>query len=83
MAKELGAPIIPVDYANVDSLTKTLDDNGIHTIICTLAIMGEVENKAQLNLIQAADNSSTTKRFAPSEFGILFTAECVSFPPYK
>ena len=72
LAKELGIPLLLADYANVKSLTNLLESNLIDTVICTI---DDATGSAQLNLIEAAENSSSTKRFIPSEFGLRYTQE--------
>lgn len=59
-----------VDYDSPQSIAQTLAANDIHTIISTMAIISEEHSNAQLNLIDAAIQSKTVKRFAPSHFGI-------------
>ncbi|PGG95147.1 hypothetical protein AJ79_08200 [Helicocarpus griseus UAMH5409] len=73
LSKEIDVPIIPVDYANVDSLTAVLEENKINVAISTILLTGEAQSTAQLNLIEAATRSYTTKRFIPSDFGIIYT----------
>ncbi|KAL6364516.1 hypothetical protein LRP88_01918 [Fusarium phalaenopsidis] len=65
--KQIGAKILPVNYADVDGLTKVLEDNNIETVISTLNTMGVAE--PELNLITAADRAKSTKRFVPSIWG--------------
>ncbi|KAJ4199824.1 hypothetical protein NW767_007803 [Fusarium falciforme] len=71
--KQIGAKILPVNYADVDALTKVLEDNNIETVISTLNTMGVVE--PELNLIAAADRAKSTKRFVPSIWGAKYTQE--------
>ncbi|RFU79992.1 nmra-like family [Trichoderma arundinaceum] len=61
--------VVYADYSNVDSLTQLLDKHEIHTIISVLLIKTPEQRDAQLNLIRAAEKSSSVKRFTPSEFG--------------
>jgi uncharacterized protein YbjT (DUF2867 family) len=68
-----GATIIAIDYDNVDSLTKVLEDNQIDTVISTLSIMFTID--PEINLIRAAEASKSTKRFIPSSWGIAYTEE--------
>ncbi|RSL57706.1 hypothetical protein CEP53_006377 [Fusarium sp. AF-6] len=80
--KQIGAKILPVNYADVDGLTKVLEDNNIETIISTLNTMGVAE--PELNLIAAADRAKSTKRFVPSIWGAKYTQEISdSFPIAK
>ncbi|GJC87178.1 oxidoreductase swnN [Colletotrichum liriopes] len=70
-----GIKLILVDYSNVASLVETLDSNNVETVISTIGLHTEETEKAQLNLIQAAKQSKFTKRFMPSEFGLINTPE--------
>jgi dTDP-4-dehydrorhamnose reductase len=71
LSKTLDVPVISVDYSNVDSLSNTLEENKIDTIISTVPITDDSASESQLNLIDAAIKSPRTKRFVPSEFGIV------------
>ncbi len=55
------ARFLKVDYGHVDSLTKTLQDHKIDTVISTINLETDAGSQAQLGLIEAADNSSTTR----------------------
>ncbi|KAI8712566.1 NmrA domain-containing protein [Fusarium sp. LHS14.1] len=80
--KQIGAKILPVNYSDVDGLTKVLEDNNIETVISTLNTMGATE--PELNLIAAADRAKSTKRFVPSIWGVKYTQEISdSFPIAK
>lgn len=71
--KAIGATFVPVDYASVDSLVKALDQHNVNTVISTMNAIGQVE--PELNLIRAADEATSTKRFIPSIWGVPYTAE--------
>ncbi|KAF4462549.1 NAD(P)-binding, partial [Fusarium albosuccineum] len=62
--KEIGVPLISVDYANVDDLVSTLQSHNVNTVISTITTLGD--NEPELNLIKAAEKSQITKRFVPS-----------------
>ncbi|KAF4763546.1 hypothetical protein HAV15_000578 [Penicillium sp. str.  len=84
LSKTLGVPVIAVDYSNVGSLGKVLEENRIDTIISTLPISDESAINSQLNLIEAAIQSKSTNRFIPSEFGIIYDeAHAALFSPLK
>ncbi|KAF5501429.1 Oxidoreductase BOA1 [Colletotrichum siamense] len=70
-----------VDYASVESLVSVLQENNVEIVISAVNnITGE--NDAELNLIKAAERSSTTKRFIPSYFGVPYLPEQYeTFPP--
>ncbi|KAL2793251.1 NAD(P)-binding protein [Aspergillus keveii] len=62
------APFLEVDYGEVESLTKILEDHDIDTIISTINLETNAGSEAQLNLIAAASSSRVTRRIIPSEF---------------
>ncbi|KAF4486466.1 Oxidoreductase BOA1 [Colletotrichum fructicola Nara gc5] len=64
-------PLVQVDYEDVESLVKVLDSHNIETIVSAISMHSEPSLKSQLNLIDAAEASKTTRRFIPSEFGVL------------
>ncbi|KAL6230070.1 hypothetical protein BDW75DRAFT_234693 [Aspergillus navahoensis] len=69
-AKELGIPLLLADYSDVESLANVLESNKINTVVSAISVIDDATSTAQLNLIEAAERSSSTKRFIPSEYGI-------------
>lgn len=55
------------------SMAGMLESHNIHTIISTIGLISEETSQSQLNLIEAAEQSSTTQRFIPSEFSFIQT----------
>jgi hypothetical protein len=49
-----------------------LEDNRIDTVISSVPISDASATESQLNLIDAAIKSPITKRFIPSDFGIMY-----------
>ncbi|WAO95340.1 NmrA domain-containing protein [Fusarium falciforme] len=81
-AKLIGAPILAIDYTNVESLTKSLEEGNIAVVISVLNTMASIE--PELNLIAASDASKPTKRFIPSIWGVKFPPEIIElFPSAK
>jgi uncharacterized protein YbjT (DUF2867 family) len=68
-SKEIGAPIVPVDYTDVDTIVKVLEENNVHTLISALYMMPDAGGPLEPNLIKAADASKVTKRFIGSDWG--------------
>jgi hypothetical protein len=66
--KELGVPIVAVDYSDVESVTKVLESHKVDTLIST--VDSNVGSGPELVLIQAAEKSSVTKRYIPCLWGI-------------
>ncbi|KAF7177894.1 hypothetical protein CNMCM7691_006370 [Aspergillus felis] len=81
LAKELGVPLLVADYSNVDSLTHLLENNQIDTVISAMSLINDETSNSQLNLIEAADRSSSTKRLIPSEYGICYNEEHAALFP--
>jgi dTDP-4-dehydrorhamnose reductase len=67
---ETTVPAFTVDYNNVEQLTKTLDENNVHTIISTIVMIDPTAAQSELNLVAAAAKSSSTKRFVTSNWGL-------------
>lgn len=59
---------VQLDYSNVPSMAKTLEELNVHSIISSIVLVSEDASQSQQNLIDAAGASAVTKRFIPSEF---------------
>lgn len=70
---ETGIAVIVVDYADVEAMTRTLEDNKVDTVISTLFVT--FDGSAQVNLVHAAEASKPTRRFIPSIWGIPYSRE--------
>lgn len=68
-------PVVQINYDDVQSIAETLDAHNVHTIISAIGLISDETSRSQLNLIDAAESSATTKRFIPSEFSFIQTAE--------
>jgi nucleoside-diphosphate-sugar epimerase len=79
--QNLGIPILAVNYNDTTSIKKLLQEHDVKTIISTLGIFSEESAQAQINLIQAAIASATVEKFIPSEYGIKYTKDLLSFHP--
>lgn len=71
--KEIGVPIIAVDYSNVENVVNILESHNIDTLIST--VDSNAGPGPELVLIQAAEQSSVTKRYIPCLWGIEYTKE--------
>lgn len=69
----MGCEIIPIDYDDVEALTKVLVDNKVDTVISTLFLT--TTGKPQVNLVLASEACQYTRRFIPSIWGIPYTLE--------
>lgn len=74
---ELGLPVIAVDYDDVDALQAILEEHRIETVISALALHIIGVGKSQINLIKAAEQASTTKRFVTSTWAVRPSTEQV------
>ncbi|CAG9942748.1 unnamed protein product [Clonostachys rosea f. rosea IK726] len=89
LEKELGVPIIAVDYNNVPAVTKALEDNNVDTVISTIFMMPSFTGDLpkEVEIIRAANASKTTKRMISSDFSFDLKPEHVAagFPatPFK
>ena len=63
------AKVLAVDYRNVGQLTKTLEENNIHTVISAIVMYDPAAAQSERNFIAAADKSSCTRRFVASNWG--------------
>lgn len=68
-----------MDYSSVDALTKSLEDNDIHTVISALAMPYAGEANPETNLIEAAAASRATKRLIPNGWAVPYTQEYVLY----
>jgi dTDP-4-dehydrorhamnose reductase len=66
---EQSVPAFAVDYSNIDHITRTLNEKKVHTVICTIAMYDPVSAQSERNMIEAAANSATVKRFVQSNWG--------------
>jgi hypothetical protein len=58
-----------VDYSNVAETAQKLASNNVEVIISTISVMDATSGAAQVNLVRAASQSGTVKRFISSEWG--------------
>ncbi|KAK0653162.1 hypothetical protein B0T16DRAFT_455471 [Cercophora newfieldiana] len=70
LESEIGAPILAVDYSDVDAIVKVLEDNNINTVISGIAMHSmDGSRPNEVEVIRAADKSKVTKRLISSEWG--------------
>ncbi|KAJ6017929.1 hypothetical protein N7451_001308 [Penicillium sp. IBT 35674x] len=74
-------PVVQINYDDVQSIAKTLDAHNVHTIISAIGLISDETSQSQLNLIDAAELSATTKRFIPSEFSFIQTPDLLPIDP--
>ncbi|KAH6713224.1 hypothetical protein BKA61DRAFT_608754 [Leptodontidium sp. MPI-SDFR-AT-0119] len=81
LSVEIGAKIIGIDYTDLASAKKTLEDNEIHTVISAMSVQSQEQSNSQIGLIRAAAASSSVRRFVPSEFGFPYgELQAAEFP---
>ncbi|KAJ5281863.1 hypothetical protein N7478_007235 [Penicillium angulare] len=67
---DIGCPVLPVDYTDAQGLKAQLEAKSVHTIISTLQVNSAESGACEINLVRAASQSRTTKRFIASEWSI-------------
>ncbi|RAH72544.1 uncharacterized protein BO66DRAFT_427032 [Aspergillus aculeatinus CBS 121060] len=72
---------LQIDYDDIPALTDLLTTEGITTIISAIGITTDATSQAQLNLIDAAEQSPTVTRFLPSEYSFIQTADLLEIDP--
>lgn len=72
---------VQMDYNDIMAMTRELEHRNIHTIISTIGLVSDETSQSQLNLIEAAEKSTTTQRFIPSEFSFIQTADLLPIDP--
>ncbi|KAM0492543.1 hypothetical protein ACHAP8_009898 [Fusarium lateritium] len=65
-----GFPVVTVDYEDVDNLHAVLQEHNIETVISTLSMHIIGVGRSQINLIEAAERSESTKRFVTSTWAV-------------
>ncbi|KAK2873347.1 hypothetical protein FQN49_002421 [Arthroderma sp. PD_2] len=66
---------VQIDYNDVSSIADQLEKHDVHTVICAIGLVSPEAGQAQVNLIQAAEQSAATKRFIPSEYSFVQSEE--------
>ncbi|KAF5659154.1 SDR family [Fusarium circinatum] len=79
--KATGSETRAVNYSDIDALASLLESEHVDTVISMLPIDNDESGQAQLNLIEAAERSTCTKRFLPSEFGMVYTKDNIAHVP--
>jgi hypothetical protein len=77
----LGIPVLAADYNDTVGLKKLLQEQNVQIVISALGLFSEESSQAQMALIRAAIATTTIKKFIPSEYGIKYTKELLSFHP--
>lgn len=70
------------DYSDVQGTSDALEAAGVDTVICAIGVATADTNRAQLDLIKAAQQSKTTRRFVISSFDMLQQQEWVRKTQY-
>ncbi|KAJ5920571.1 hypothetical protein N7516_011429 [Penicillium verrucosum] len=72
---------VQVNYQDIPSMARVLERHNIHTVISAIGLVSDETSQSQLNLIEAAKNSASTKRFIPSEYSFVQTTELLPIDP--
>ncbi|KAH6971895.1 hypothetical protein EDB80DRAFT_836503 [Ilyonectria destructans] len=79
---DTGVPLVAVDYADVQSLKAVLEHHKIHTVISCVGVHDQAIADVQAAVIQAAEISSTTKRFVASNWGTPYNPKADKIAPW-
>lgn len=63
------APVVAVDYSNVDETAQKLASHKVDIVISTISVVDEVSGICQVDLVKAASKAKTVRRFITSEWG--------------
>ncbi|KAJ5170503.1 uncharacterized protein N7500_003286 [Penicillium coprophilum] len=72
---------VQINYDDIPSMVHELERHDVHTIISTIGLTSDETSQSQLNLIEAAEKSRSTKRFIPSEYSFVQTPELLQIDP--
>ncbi|CAG8143014.1 unnamed protein product [Penicillium nalgiovense] len=72
---------VQINYDDIPSMARALEQHNIHTIISAIGLVSDEASQSQLNLIEAAEKSASTKRFIPSEYSFIQTTELLPIDP--
>ena len=70
-----------MDYNDTAALRSILKEHNASVVISALGLFSQESSNAQMNLIRASIDSGAVKTFIPSEFGIRYTEEMLSYHP--
>ncbi|PYH82486.1 NAD(P)-binding protein [Aspergillus uvarum CBS 121591] len=72
---------LQINYSDIPALAHLLTTQGITTIISAIGITDSANSQAQLNLIDAAEQSPTVTQFIPSEYSFIQTPDHLEIDP--
>ncbi|KAJ5977274.1 hypothetical protein N7501_000616 [Penicillium viridicatum] len=72
---------VQINYEDISSMARVLERHNVHTIISAIGLVSDETSQSQLNLIEAAEKSASTKRFIPSEYSFVQTTELLPIDP--
>jgi hypothetical protein len=75
LERTLGVRVLAVDYANVPSITTVLEENGIEIFISAITTDLIQSASPEAALIQASDESKSTKRIISSNWSVPYKEE--------
>ncbi|KAF3761010.1 NAD(P)-binding protein [Cryphonectria parasitica EP155] len=64
------APTYVVDYGNVEATAELLKSHSVHTVISAIFVVSPESGAAEINLVNAAVQSGSAKRFISSDWGL-------------
>ncbi|OQD64471.1 hypothetical protein PENPOL_c007G08988 [Penicillium polonicum] len=72
---------VQINYEDIPSMARVLERHNVHTIVSAIGLVSDETSQSQLNLIEAAEKSASTKRFIPSEYSFVQTTELLPIDP--
>ncbi|KAK2740024.1 nmra-like family protein [Colletotrichum kahawae] len=72
---------LAVNYSDIEGTAKILESNKIATVISAMGVVTAEISVSQVQLVKAADRSSTTKRFVVSAYDMLHKREHIEDSP--
>ncbi|KAI8173121.1 hypothetical protein KHU50_004832 [Colletotrichum sp. SAR 10_65] len=76
-----GVEYLAVNYPDIEGTAKILETNKIDTVISAMGVVTAEISVSQVQLVKAADRSSTTKRFVVSAYDMLHKREHIEDSP--
>ncbi|KAF9875393.1 hypothetical protein CkaCkLH20_07213 [Colletotrichum karsti] len=76
-----GVQYVAVDYKDIDGTAKILEDNKIETVISAMGVIKAETSESQIQLVKAANKSTSTRRFVVSAYDMLHKREQTSYFP--
>lgn len=64
------APVLVVEYNDIDGLSEILKEQEVHTVISAIQVTSPEPGASEVNLVKAAVKAGVPKRFISSDWGV-------------